>query len=482
MANGIIARQVDAAALPVNAAVGFYPCYMGMSPIWQVDRADWADLAGSVIVASSIADVREKIGYSAPQSGAWPKELSLSMAAYYHTNIERILPVIMIVNAAAVPLKAGNVTKSITFVKGQAVIEDPYAVLSTLAVKVGDASKTKGTDYTAAYDDDGQNVVITALTDIEGATATYRAVDAESITFSADTYKLIDFIGQEAKGVPSTIAAPNWEDATDSAGGRVGTRIAEICEGVVDKHWFVQGFVQLSGQSRSAAIAAKESLTSAKVKACWPWAKIGSYIYPMSMIFSAKKQKVDSENDGIPYESASNEHVDITCLCDASGNLIKQLELEADELNAAGVATMAFTTAMEWRTWGVCMANYSESGRGEIPPNKLNDAAVQMMDYVCNDFELRYGNMVHKPMSIREVNDILNSFSGVIRELVSTGRLIAGTITFEASKNSTADLADGQFTYTILETNTPPAKAIIGVVSYDSEALDSYYAAQGGEE
>jgi len=481
MANGIIARQVDAAALPVNAAVGFYPCYMGMAPIWQVDRADWADLAGSVFVADSIAEVREKIGYAVPGSGAWPKEFSLSMAAYYHTNIERILPVIMIVNAAAVPLNTDVTTKTVTFVKGQASISDPYIILNTLSVKVGDASKTKGTDYTAVYDENGQSVIITAITDMASATVAYKTVNHESIIFSADTYKLMDFVGQETKSVPSTIAAPGWENEIDSAGTRVCTKIAEICEGVVDKHWYVQGFTQLLGGTRSEAIAAKESYTSPKVKACWPWARIGSYIYPVSMIFSAKRQKTDSENDGIPYESASNEHVDVTNLCDASGNLIKQLELEADELCENGVATMAFTTAMEWRTWGVCMANYNEENRGDIPPNKLNDAAVQMMDYICNDFELRYGNMVHKAMSIREVNDILNSFSAVIREHVSTGRLIAGTITFEASENSTADIADGQFTYTIMETNTPPAKAIIGVVSYDADALDNYFTAQGGE-
>lgn len=475
MANGIIARQVDSAALRVNAATGFYPCYMGMSPIWQVDRSDWRDLAGSVVTASSMRAVRESIGYLAPESGAWPKEASLSMVAYYHQNVEQIFPAIMIVNAGAVPLKSGETTGTVTFVKGQATIDSPYVVLSSLSLKVGDAAKAKGTDYTAAYSEDGRQVVITAITEMTSATATYGTVDASGIVFSADTYKMMDFVGQECGNVPSTLAAPGWENETDSAGTRVGTKIAEICEGVVDKHWFVTGFTQVAAGNRADAITAKESYTSPKVKACWPWARIGSYIFPVSLVFSAKKQKVDSENGGVPYESASNERVPLTNLCDSAGNLVKQLELEADELCENGIATLAFTTAMEWRTWGVCMANYSESGRGEIPPNKLNDAAVQMMDYICNIFELRYGEKVHKAMSIREVNDILNNFSAVIRELVSTGRLIAGSIAFEPSANSTADLADGQFTYTISETNVPPAKAIIGVVSYDADALDGYF-------
>lgn len=475
MANGIIARQVDAAALRTNAAAGFFPCYMGMAPIWQVDREDWRDLAGKVLLAGSMAAVRESIGYMEPESGAWPKEASLSMVAYYHANIEKLFPAILIVNSGTVPVKAAETTATVTFVKGQATIETPYAVLSSLTLKVGDEAKAKGTDYTVAYSEDGRSVVITAITEMASASVTYGEVEAGSIVFSADTYKMMDFVGQECGNVPSTIAAPGWENETDSGGVKVGTRIASICEGVVDKHWFVTGFTQVAAGGRQEAIAAKESYTSPKVKACWPWVRIGSYIFPVSLVFSAKKQKVDSENDGVPYESASNEHVEITGLCDASGNAIKQLELEADELCENGIATMAFTTAMEWRTWGVCMANYSEADRGNIPPNKLNDAAVQMMDYVCNIFELRYGDKVHKPMSIREVNDILNNFTAVVRELVSTGRLIAGAIAFEPSENSTADIADGQFTYTITETNVPPAKAIIGVVSYDAEALNGYF-------
>lgn len=128
------------------------------------------------------------------------------------------------------------------------------------------------------------------------------------------------------------------------------------------------------------------------------------------------------------------------------------------------------------------MANYSEANRGNIPPNKLNDAAVQMMDFICNDFELQFGEIIHKPMSIRTANDIVEVYSKKLNAYVSQGILIAGTIAFEASENSTADLADGQFTYSIAETNTPPAKAIIANVTYDSDALDSYFDAMGEEE
>ena len=485
MANGITAVQVDAAALSVDTSAKSYPCYLGQAPIWQIDDANWANLAGTVMLAKSIEEVRSKIGYAVPASGAFNKGLSLSMAMYYHTNIEKKLPIILIVNAGTVAASVSPTTKSLTFVKGKAVIDSAYVVLNTLSLNDGGSPATdyvKGTDWTAQYDADGQNVVITALDPaITSATASYKTVDPSTITFSKDTYDLIDYIGQETGVIPSTISAPGWDNETDSASATVMNALATVAEGVVDKHWYVEAFGQLAGGTRSAAKTAKANINSYKMKVCWPWVKINGYIFPISLVFSARKQSIDAGNDNVPYESASNEHIDVTGLCDASGTLIRQLELEADDLNSVGIATMAFTSNMNWRTWGVCMANYTEAGKGNIPANKLNDVAVQMMDYVCNDFEKKYGVKVHKPMSIREVNDILNDFGAEINQLISEGRLIGGTIAFEPSENSTAALADGEFTFTITEANTPPAKAIIGVVSYDVDAYDQYAEQIGGE-
>ena len=484
MANGIIANQIDAAALKTAQATSAIPVYLGQAPIWQVDDEDWTDLAGKTVVVKSLDDMRKAMGYCIPSSGAFTKENSLSMVGYYHGNIEKIFPVIMIINKT-VPTLGAEQDEEITFVKGQAVIAGSDICLSSLKLTDRDDTEeteyTKGTDYTVAYDSNGQNVIITAPTLTE-AKAYYKKAAVSSLVFSADTYDEIDYIPQNTGYIPATISAPLWDKAVDSAGNTVMSKLAAIAEEPIDKHYYVEAFGQLVSATRSAALTEKETFTSEKLKVCWPYVEIGSYIFPVSLVFNARKETVDRRNDGIPYESASNETVVISRLCDASGNTIKQLEEEADTLNANGIATMAFTTNMAWNTWGVCMANYSEANRGNIPPNKLNDAAVQMMDFICNDFELRFGAIVHKPMSIRQANNIVELYGKVLNAYVSEGMLIAGTISFEASENSRADLADGQFTYTITETNTPPAKAIIANVTYDSDALDSYFEAIGEEE
>ena len=481
MANGIIAKQIDAAALKTAQATSAIPVYLGQAPIWQVDDENWENLAGKTEVIKSIDDMRKKLGYSIPSSGTFSKDQSLSMVAKYHNDEEKIFPVVMVNNK--VPINATSASRcSITFVKGKATIAGSNTVLSSLVLTNGSSTTyEKGTDYEAAYDSNGQNIIISSST-LQTASVDRDVVTPESITFNKDTYAEIEYIPQNTGFVPASLSAPLWDKETDSGGNTVMSKLATIAEEPIDKHYYAQAFGQLDSTNRANALTEKESFTSPKLKVCWPYVKKGSYVYPLSLVFGARRETVDKRNDGIPYESASNEMIAISNLCDKSGNLIKQLESEADALNAAGIATMAFTTNMQWNTWGVCMANYSEANRGNIPPNKINDVAVQMMDFICNDFELRYGEIVHKPMSIRTANDIVSDYSRVLDAYISSGMLIAGVISFEPSENSTADIADGQFTYSIAETNTPPAKAIIANVTYDSDALDTYFEEIGGED
>lgn len=484
MANGIIANQVDAAALKVAMATSAIPVYLGQAPIWQVDDEHWADLAGQTFVIKNLDDMKEKIGFSMPASGAWEKEQSLSMVAYYHAKIEKILPIIMIINKTAITA-ADAAPVEIAFVKSMAKLQGSNIVLNSIKLTDGDPTEPttyeKGVDYTVAYDSTGQNVIISSVS-LETATVEYKTVTPSNIAFSKDTYEEIDYIPQNTGYIPAALSAPLWDKEEDTGGNIVMNKLAAIAEEPVDKHYYCQAIGQLESSTRTGALTEKEPYTSPKLKVCWPFVKIGSFIYPVSLIFSARREIVDKRNDGIPYESASNESITIDSLVDKSGNVIKQLEKEADTLNANGIATMAFTTNMQWNTYGVCMANYSEANRGNIPPNKLNDAAVQMMDYICNDFELQFGDIVHKPMSVRTANDIVEVYQKKLNAYTSQGMLVAGTISFEPSENSTADLADGQFTYSITETNTPPAKAIIANVTYDSDALDAYFSAMGEED
>ena len=468
--NGISVRQHDGKVMSQKINTAAVPCYIGQAPIWQVDRTDWQDLAGTTIVATSIEDVREKIGYVL--TSGWKRYNSLSMVITYHSKIEGSLPVIMIVNKAAIEVGEAN-TKELVFVKNYAVIEGFDVVLSSVALE----GKEKGTDYNVSYSDDGNKVIVEALSDIDRCQCTYTCVNVDSIDFESDTFEEVNYIPQNTGLIPSTISVPLWDEATTGF-GTVRDAMIKIAENPIDKHYYVQAVCNLEADTRDKAIEDAEKARSHKVRYCWPYASVMGRIYPVSLIFSAKKQTVDCRNAGIPFESASNEEVSIERLCTADGSTVRQLEEEADKLNKNGISTLAFVTGMKWKTWGTCMSNYVEGV--SIAPNKMNDVAVQMMDFVSNDFQERYGDRIHKPLSIRAVNDIAVSYNAVLRSYVARGILVAGEITFEQSANSTAQIAAGQFVYNINETNTPPATAVIADVTYDSDALSSYLG--GGED
>ena len=475
MARGIAAVQLESEPLKSTSKGAKYPCYIGQAPIWQVDTKDWQNLAGSTLVISSIKEMRNKLGYFKPECGAWPKEFSLCMAADYHFGIKMIVPIIVLVNKAAIVLNETE-EQEITFKDGAAEIDSPYIVLSTVSI----TGKEKGVDYQAEYDEYGRKVKILALTEILNATISYQKVNTESLVFQVDTLEELDFLEQTAGTTTDIVSVPLWENEV-SQGERIGKILVDKIQEPLNSHWYVQTCLQIPGETITEALESKKAYRDYRAKACWPCAEKEGCIYPLSVVFIATKQEVDSENEGIPCESASNELIDIDGLCTDTRGKIRMKEADATRLNNYGIATANFSM-MQWVTWGVCMSNYEEKSKQDIPPDKLNDVAVQMKDYISNVFQERYARQIDKPMGVRQARNIVNDFQIYLDSLSRSGALIAGSILFSPNENSTAQLADGEFVFSISEANTPPGKAITGKIAYYPGALENYFREMGGEE
>lgn len=472
--RGISVIQQKTKALEVDKSSSLIPCYVGQAPIWQVDDVNWQNLAGGTFLLNSTEEMKEKVGFIKPVSGVWPKEASLCCAAVYNLEVMLTAPIAIVVNKQAITVGEAE-SKEVVFAEGKAIIEGSNIVLSSVAIE----GKEKGTDYKVAYDGSGQNVIITASADVVKATVTYSKVNTDSLTMSPDTFEEFDFFEQEIGVVPTTFGCPLWEsESLTGMDKTVAQKLIEVLQNPLNTHWYGQGYIGLVGETISEATEDKSNYNNYKAKATWPCVYKGGYIYPLSVAYQAIKEKVDNAAGGIPYVSASNELIEMDYLCTASGAKVRLKEEDATELNNVGIATANFSN-MQWVTWGVCMSNYSEANKDRIDADQLNDVAVQMKDYVSNIFQQKYARLLDKPMTKRQANDIVMNFSGVLTALVTVGALVSAKVEFLASENSTAQMADGEFTFTITETSTPPGKAIIGKVIYDPEALSEYYA--GGE-
>lgn len=480
MSRGIIAVQKDSELLEVSTG-SLIPCYIGSAPYWQVDSSKWADIAGQAFVLSGLSEARSKIGFFLPDSGRWPKAYSLCEAVYAHfgDELSAVGPIIVLINKASVTVDADAVSANVAMANGVGSIDvDGKAILNTVTI----AGKSKGVDYTAVYDDKGQSIIITDINKALGSTAavTYSVVEGlDTLVMTSGTFDGIDYFEQTIRKIPCGFAAPGWEDAlidgvTD--GVTVGEKLVAISEGKINSHWYTQSYIQLTSAARAdvATEKATKGYDSPKTKLCWPFVKKGSLVYSLATYFIVAKMKVDINNGNVPFESASNEIINIDGLCDASGNTIPQKESAANDLNYIGVATCNFVSGA-WRTWGVCMANYLESNKENILPEYLNDVAVQMRDYVSNDFQAANFDYVDKPIPTRTAKEIVDDYQLTLNNLVNIGALLYGAVSFKAADNSVSSLANGEFVFSLVETSTPPGKSITVKVQYTATGLETYY-------
>lgn len=477
MSRGIHAEEVDGELISGSTG-SLLPCYFGCAPIWHLNTSDYAKAAGGVFVISSITDAIEKIGNYKPKNGIFTKPFSLCEAVNLHFGYKSntVGPIIVAVNTTVISIAEEQVTSNIAIVNGTGEFDvDGLAVLSSVAI----AGKTKGIDYTVAYDETGNVLVFKDVTgSLENTVqVTYSVVtDLDSIIMGAKTFENIDYFEQQIQCVPTVIAAPLWEQENLTETTTIADKLIEIAESQINTHWYTQAYINLASATKTDAILLKSTkgYDSPKVKITWPCFK-NSYdtcIYDMSVAFIVAKMSVDLQNDNIPYESASNEKIqNASFICDAFGTVIKLREADSSAMNDIGICTANYVSN-EWRTWGCCMANYLESAKTSILPESLNDVAVQMRDFICNEFQKTFVDDVDKPISVRRVNEIVEDFQEVLDTYVTDGKLLYAKISYEAL--TAADIADGNFIFNISETNTPPGKSITARVRVTTDGLSLY--------
>lgn len=478
MLRGVTAVKTPSVPLPVDTSA-IVPCYIGMAPYWQTG-ADWDEKAGQSFACSSFEEFKALLGYYEPASGAWPMFASLCEAAAAHFRYARepVGPIICVVNALALDTEEADAA-TLNFSGGTATVNVAgLAVLSTAEI----TGKTKGTDYTVAYDETGQKLVFTDLTGaMESETATYDVVVIpDPLTMAETTLDALDTMEQDIRRHPAVIAAPGWEAAA-IGDGTVGARLQAVANGRVGGHWYVQAYIQLASAVYSGVAPDKTSAgyTSAQVRACWPYASKGGFVYSLVTVLLAVKMRTDIARGDIPYESPSNKDAGIDYPCAADGTKIKLTETQADALNAVGVTTLKWV-AGAWRTWGNRMANYSEAGAADIPPEQYNDVTVQMLDFICNDFQERNIELIDAPMSVRTARAIVDDYQVILNGYNAIEASLYGQIYLDPTENTTRQLIAGDLTYGIKVTPTPPVNSISGEVQYTAEGFAAF--GQGGEE
>lgn len=470
------------------------PVYIGTAPVGLV-----ADPPVNVPVKiESMADAQKKLGYN-DDFGSYT--LCEAVAAHFGATASEGVGPIYVINVLdpATDRASSETTKDVTFSGGSATVYAPQAILSTLAVKDAEGSKTytEGEDYTAeyVYQTTGDHILVTAIEGGEisdgAAKVTFTEMDPTAVTASdvvggltsAGVYsgiKAVDLVYQQEFVVPNILAAPGWSD--DPAVYKA--LVEESYQ--INGHWnamvavdvpLVDAESQLVDTIDKAVAWKKENLyNSERAIACWPMATDEEgRTFHISTLFVAESQKVDQDNNGIPFESPSNKAVPVIKQYFGENSQNMGFDQQTGNgLNEAGITTV-IGWAGEWVLWGPHTAAYAYDDP-TVDPRAIFATNMRMLFHITNSFQQEWSPLIDSPMTRQLRDRIINREQEKLDGYVTIGALLgAPKVYFLESENPTTNLMNGDFVWDIVATPTPPLKSATAYVSYTDEGFMAYF-------
>lgn len=490
MTHGVEITEVPTGVKPPATVLAGVPVYFGCAPINLGDPTS----VNKPVLCTSLADYEAAFG-PIPPSSMWG-QYTLGEAASAHFALFSIGPIVCVnildpTNMAHV-LTATNESHVLDS-SGNATIEiygdgPTYGVLlSTVVVKVSGATKMLGTDYTIAFDENGFLVVSRTTTGAIAALATITAsytylnpagVVASDIIggYNAGTGKYTGIEVSEqvyaaARLVPGILLAPTWSQ-TPSIAARLAVKAHSL-----DGAFRCQAFVDLStdpnviaAPGAAASWKANNGFNALDMTVFWPLFKSGSDVYHLSTLAAALAGVTNAANNGVPYQSPSNQPLIGTASVLNDGTELLLTRPLANTLNDNGIVT-ALNGFNGWKLWGNRTAAYP--GNTDVKENFL---PIRMMfNWIESTIILTTDANVDGPINKRLAESIVGTVQSFLNSLVAQGALISGLIQFLATDNNTTDLSNGLITWDVTLCPPSPAETLNFKVQYDPSALAALF-------
>lgn len=469
--HGVKASEVATSILtPVSTTAGL-PVVFGTAPVHLT--SDPTAYVNKPVICYSWNEAVSALGYSPD----WDK-YTLSEVMYSEFKLYGVKPIVFINVLDPTKHKASVANSEKTVSTDKTITLTDPVIMSSLKVKLSAEAQNAvlNTDYTAAYNDDGE-VVITIMTAgaLKEATSVfvdYDKVDPSLVT-SADLIggastsgkitglELIDSIYTMMSLVPGIIAAPGWsEDPTVAAVMKakalsISDLFRCICLTDVDTGT-VMNYADVNTWKN------KNSYTGTNQVVCWPCVQQGTMVFHMSTHIMGIIGVLDNANNDVPYQSPSNQSMQATGLCLKNGTEINLSLPQANLLNSQGIMTgLNFNGG--WKSWG----NYT----GAYPSNTdVKDSFIcvrRMFDWQYQTFILTYWSKVDAPLTPKLIRTVVDSEQIRLNGLVSRGFLLGADVKFLESENPSTDLLAGIIRVHSYITPPVPAQEIDDILEYD---------------
>jgi phage tail sheath protein FI len=465
--------------------------YVGTAPVHTLEGGA-ANLNKPVLV-NNIAEARRAFGYS----DNWA-DYTLCEAMKVHLEQKGVGPLVLInvLNPAthkeATP---GTATQKPT--NGIIVIaEAEKVILDSVVVKTADAepvTKQKGTDYTIGYNAAKQTITIAEMT--AGALGTDNlnitwniikpdAVDNDDVIGASDGEGLntglfaVQNVYQETGYIPSFLLAPGFSGVPAIHAAMVANSKK------INGHWDAYLFVDIpithsgTGITMTSAKTWKEAngYNQENETVYFPLAQgVDGNIYHLSVLAAANFQELLTEQDGIPYRTASNTPCPIIqnlYLGAAVTGRVYDDTLINEKLNKNGIASAAYVGG-QWVIWGAHSADYNQSSTDQINVAETNR---MMLYYISNDFQHRRTRDVDEPLTPNDLASIVAEEQMRLDALVQTGALTYGEVHINADEIARSDMYSGDYSFAFRVTTTPLAKSLTAIVTWTPDGFAVYFA------
>lgn len=466
-----VTEKATPLATPVTGTAGLQ-VVIGTAPVHLLDNPEAA--VNVPLLAYSFAQAAQAVGYS-DDFAAY--SLCQSMSAAF--QVVGTAPLVLI-NVLDPAKHAAEVEESTVQVNGgTAVLTTKGMLLKELVVKSGGTALQAGTDYTAAFNDEGE-VVIALLGEGAHSTLTVsgKKLDAGKVTaqdivggVSVATGALtgIEVVQQVFPRlglVPGILLAPGYSK-DPAVAAALQAKCSELngvfrCICVCDVNSGAGGALKYTDVK---GVKEATGLTGANTYAAWLCAKVGDVVYSGSAIVAALMAYVDAANNDVPNMSVDNIPVSITAACLEDGTEVYLDQEQANVVVDAGVGT--FLNFSGWRAWGSNTAAYP----GNTDPKDRWINVRRFMNWAANSFILTHFGRVGKNINRALIDSIVDSENLRGNGFVSSGYCAGYSVEYDAEQNPVTNLIDGKVVFTTKCTPYPPANEIHEEIVYDPDAL-----------
>ena len=455
-------EQATSLVAPVVATAGLQ-VVIGTAPVNQA--SDPYHCTNVPMLANTLDGATAAVGYSDDYENY---TLCQSMGASF--KVKKVAPMVLINVLDPNKHKKNLTEKTVQINSGVAVLEEKGVLLDKLVVKAASATLTAGTDYTAAFDDNGY-VNIVVIPGGAGKSATSLTVSGVQIDPSAVTpadivgavsaagvesgMECIRMIFPKLNMVPGILIAPGWsENAIVSAGLQAKTtHINGVfnCVCIVDIDSSSTGATKYDDVKQQKE---KQAVTSANCYAVWLYAKVGDVLYAGSAMAAAVTVATDADNGDIPNVSPSNKTVPISAACLKDGTEVLLDQEQANVVNSFGVAT--------WLNIN-----------GNTDPKDRWFSVRRFFCWDDNTFIQTYFQKVDSPANKRLIEALVDSENVRGNSFVSRGICARYELKYLESENPTTNLLNGCITFHKYMTPFGPAEDIEELVEFDPDALST---------